>query len=166
MNQKTTIIVTIIAITIIGITTVYTLNNSKPNNGIQEAHSLLFSITKITQQAPQVNQIYYIKNMNTTNIMLRAEKYSTKGVEIYIVNGIQKKAWREIAGEWQDLSDTFTVVLETWKTTIEEHKETLSNWRGTGEYTYTDSDGVEIEIYDIKINLSIADSIFDPTIVI
>ena len=166
MNQKTTIIVTIIAITIIGITTVYTLNNIKPNNGVQEAHSLHFSISKITQDGPQGNQIYYIKNMNTANIMIRAEKYSTNGVEIYIVNGIQKKAWREIAGEWQDLSDTFTVELETWKATIEEHKETLSNWSGTGEYTYTDSDGVEIEIYDIKINLPLADSIFDPAIVI
>lgn len=166
MNQKTTIIVAIIAITIIGITTVYTLNNIKPNNGIQEAHSLHFSISKITREGTLGNQIYYIKKMNSTNIMIRAEKYSTNGVEIYIVNGVQQKAWREIAGEWQDLSNTFTVELEKWKATIEEHKETLSNWSGTGKYNYTDSDGVEIEIHDIKINLSIADSIFNPAIVI
>jgi hypothetical protein len=43
------------------------------------------------------------------------------------------------------------------------HMDALANWSGTGDYTYTDSVGTSYKIYNVVINPTLDDSLFQHT---
>jgi len=101
------------------------------------------------------------KNIGESNLKIRIE-ISSGGVElVYVVNGEQQKAWSYMDGQWTESSD-FSAEWDAWSSTLTGYKESLADWTGTGEWTYT-QDGTTVRIYDITVNPTLADSLFEPS---
>jgi hypothetical protein len=101
------------------------------------------------------------KNVGTSSMMIRVEISNGYNV-IDIVNGAQQKAWEYSGDQWQDLSDTFSAQWDAWKLTWQGYRDNLADWTGAGDWTYTDPNGDTVRIYDITVNPSLADSLFQP----
>jgi hypothetical protein len=125
------------------------------------ATSLQFSVTITHEGVSEGGYTYYAKNAGTDNLMIRIDYTSTSGSFIYIVNGAQQKAWMSSEGQWTDLSSSFASQWGTWHSTYEGYVTGLGSWAGTGDQTYT-SGGDTYRIYNISVNPSLADSLFQP----
>jgi hypothetical protein len=125
------------------------------------ASSLQFS-ADVTAGGTLTTYTYSAKNIGTSNAMLRIEWTGTEGNTIYIINGAQKQAWLYENGQWNNLSDYFTTYWTQWNSTFTGFKSNLIHWSGSGDYTYTDpNNGDTIRIYNISVNPSLADSLFE-----
>jgi hypothetical protein len=98
-------------------------------------------------------------------MMLRVEG-TLPGVSqdvIYIINGVQQKAWMYSNGQWTDISSTYNTQWSTWTSLFNDYLSGLSNWSGTGDYSHTNpSTGETLRIYDIQVNPQLPDSEFAP----
>ncbi len=70
-------------------------------------------------------------------------------------------------GTWTNVSSDFTNQWNTWVGTGKQWTLNLNaletNWSGTGDYTYTTPSGNNvIRIYNVVINPTLADSLFQP----
>jgi len=81
------------------------------------------------------------------------------GSFVYIVNGALQQAWMQTGGQWIDLSSSYTSQWSSWNSAFTGYKNSLAGWAGVGDYTYT-SNGETIRIYNIIVNPSLADSLF------
>ena len=79
---------------------------------------------------------------------------------IYIVNGATKQFWISTNGEWADLSSVYASQYATWFGIYNTYKDNLASWAGFGDYTYTAPDGSSVRIYDISVNPTLPDSLF------
>jgi len=103
---------------------------------------------------------YYAKNAGTSNLMIRIEFADpSDGNFVYIINGALQQAWMESGGEWTDLSSAFASQWSSWNSTFTGYQNQLAGWAGVGDYTYT-AGGDTIRIYDVAVNPSLADSLF------
>ena len=104
---------------------------------------------------------YYAKNAGTSNLMIRIEfaDPSSGGNFVYIINGALQQAWMESGGEWTDLSSAFASQWSSWNSTFTGYQNQLAGWAGVGDYTYT-AGGDTVRIYDVAVNPSLADSLF------
>jgi hypothetical protein len=128
--------------------------------GIAGASSLQFSVSATHAGVSQGTYTYMAKNLGTSNLMIRIEATTSTGDNfIYIVNGAQQKAWMCSNGEWLDLSDAFTTQWNTWDSQWEGYQNNLAGWTG-GDHTYTAPNGDTVRIYNITVNPSLADSLF------
>lgn len=167
MNQKTLVIAVIVVVAVVAVGIgVYLATQSGGGGGgggttpdVAGASSLQFSVD-ITGGESQGTYKYMAKNIGTSSMMIRVEITSADGDVIYIVNGAQQKAWGYSGGEWVDLSDTFSDQWDAWNSMWVGYKESLVDWTGTGDWTYTDPQGNSVRVYDIAVNPSLADSLF------
>jgi hypothetical protein len=166
MNQKKLIIAVVIFITIAiaaVVAGVYLATRSGDGGGIAGASSLQFSVTVTYNGTTQGNYTYMAKNAGTSNMTIRIETTNTAGLNIiYIVNGAQNKAWVYSNGQWQDLSDAFTTQWTTWSWQLKEYRDNLAGWT-SGDWTYTAPNGGTVRVYNIAVNPSLADSLFQPS---
>jgi hypothetical protein len=82
---------------------------------------------------------------------------TTAGQEfVYIINGAQQKVWIYAAGQWIDMSGSFSEYWGTWEGAFEGYQTDLSGWTGG---TYTSPDGT-VTIHDIIVNPTLDDSLF------
>jgi hypothetical protein len=178
MNQKTLaiVVIAVVIVAVIGVGAYWALssgggNDGGDNNGgdtnggtttgVADASSLQFSVD-ISGGESQGTYTYSAKNIGTSNMMIRID-ISTADVDFdYIVNGAQQKAWTYVGGEWMDLSDAFSNEWDSWNLTLQDYTNNLSSWTGAGDWTYTDANGYTIRVYDITVNPSLADSLFEP----
>ena len=167
MNQKTLaiIIVAVIAVAVVAVAAYYLMNNGDDNVEdiitVENASSLQFSVS-ITREGETYETMYWAKNIGTSDLMIRVEIPDTSGDLIYIVNGADQTAWASTAGEWTDLSDTFSEQSDMWSLTTDGYQDELSTWI-EGDWTYTDaSDGSEVRVHDITVEPTLADSLFAP----
>jgi hypothetical protein len=128
--------------------------------GVAGASSLQFSVD-VTSAGVSHSSIYMAKNVGTSSMMIRVEITTSEGNYIYIVNGAQQKAWGYAGGEWTDLSDTFSDQWSSWNSTWTGYESNLLNWSGSGDYRYTAPNGDSVRVYDISVNPSLADSLFE-----
>jgi hypothetical protein len=138
--------------------------NGETTNGetnVGNASSLQFSVS-IVREGESYETMYSVKNIGTSDLMIRIDLSTTEGDIVYIVNGVQQKAWEYVGDEWNDLSDAFSAQLDMWDPTVQGYTDNLSSWTGVGDWTYTDADGTPVRIYDITVNPSLADSLFEP----
>ncbi|MGD0329424.1 MAG: hypothetical protein ABSB40_03135 [Nitrososphaeria archaeon] len=107
---------------------------------------------------------YYAKNRGTSNEMLRLDTNGTKGNLIYIVNGVQQKAWVYTGGTWTNLSAEFTTIFNQTNTAIVGYQKMAIYLTGIGgSYTYTEANGEgTIVVYNVLVNPSLPDSLFQP----
>lgn len=168
MNRKTLIIAAAVFAVVAGVAGVYFATRGGGGGGgggggttpdIAGASSLQFSVD-ITGGESAGTYKYMAKNIGTSSMMIRVEIASAEGDVIYIVNGAQQKAWGYSGGEWIDLSDTYSDQWDAWNAMWVGYRDSLLDWTGTGDWTYTDSQGNSVRVYNIAVNPSLADSLF------
>lgn len=124
------------------------------------ASSLQFS-EDITSGGNLSTYKYWAKDIGTSNVAIRIEWTSSAGDYIYIVNGALRQAWVSVNGQWTDLSSYFSVYWNQWNSTFSGiNANLISHWSGSGDYTYSDSNGDSVRIYGIAVNPSLSDSLF------
>ena len=135
--------------------------NGGTTTDVAGASSLQFSVSFTEAGVGTDVSTYRVKNAGTSNVMMRIDTALATGEDyIYIINGAQQKVWIYGDGEWTDLSVAYDTYWNTWFTTWEGYTTSLEDWTG-GDWSYT-SNGATIRIYDIYVNPSLADSLFEP----
>jgi len=124
------------------------------------ASSLQYTVSVNPVDSESVEYTYMIKNAGTSSLMMRIEMESSGESFIYITNGAQEKVWIYSEGEWMDLSDLFPTYWDTWNSAWEGYRTNLLDWTGVGDWSYTTPNGDTVRIYDIIVNPSLADSLF------
>jgi hypothetical protein len=136
---------------------------SSTSANVAGASSLQFTETVTNSSgAVQGTYTYSGKNIGTSSMMMRIEISDVPSSDnvVYIVNGALQQAWLETGGQWTDMSSAFASNWSSWKSTFEGIQNNLTSWAGTGDYTYTDPQGDSVRIYNISVNPSLADSLF------
>jgi hypothetical protein len=175
MNQKgiSTLVIAVIVVVVVavvGVGVYLAMSNTGGSGGngdttpdIEGATSLQFSVEVTSEGTSWGTNTYMAKNIGTSDMMIRIEIESSDGDFVYIVNGAEEEAWAYADGEWTDVSDTFSDQWASWNSTWQGYQDSLTDWTGTGEWTYTDTDGSSVRIFDIAVNPTLADSLFQPT---
>lgn len=127
--------------------------------GVEGANSLRFKVTVDPVDSESVEYTYMIKNAETSNMMMRVEMESAGEEFVYILNRPQQKVWVYSAGQWMDFSNTYQTYWDTWNSAWEGYRTNLLDWTG-GDWAYTTPNGDSVRIYDIDIDPSLADSLF------
>lgn len=173
MDQKTIAIVVIVVVivAVIGVAAYWMLSSGGTGEpeptptptatptGIEGANSLEFTVD-ITGGTAEGTTNYYAKNIGTDDLMIRVECEYGEMTLTYIVNGALQKAWADEGTGWVDLSDTFSDQWALWQPTYQVYEDELGTWT-EGEWTYTADDGSEVRIYNITVNPSLEDSLFE-----
>jgi hypothetical protein len=108
------------------------------------------------------------KNVGATDMVLRIDLLGGEsGNYTYIMDHGTQTAWLSNNGTWTNVSSDFTNQWNTWVGTGKQWTSNLdalaTNWSGTGDYTYTTATGnTVIRIYNVAINPTLADSLFQP----
>jgi flagellar basal body-associated protein FliL len=131
-------------------------------SNVAGASSLQFTATVTNSSGQsQGTYTYYAKNAGTSNLMIRIEFTDPSGDNfVYIINGALHQAWVESGGQWTDISSAFSSQWSTWNTAFTGYKNSLVNWSGVGDYTYSSPNGDTVRITNINLNPSLADSLF------
>ena len=136
--------------------------NGGTTTDVAGASSLQFSVSFTEEGVGTDVSTYRVKNAGTSNVMMRIDTALATGEDyIYIINGAQQKVWIYGDGEWTDLSVAYDTYWNAWSTTWEGYRTSLADWTGLGDWSYTEG-GATIRIYDIYVNPSLADSLFQP----
>jgi type II secretory pathway pseudopilin PulG len=143
-----------------GTTDTGTEDTSGTTADVGEASSLQFKVSVNPADSESVDYTYMIKNAGTSSLMMRIEMQSAGESYIYIINGAQQKVWIYSDGEWMDFSEMYPTYWETWNSAWQGYHDSLLDWTGYGDWTYTTPNGDSVRIYDISINPSLADSLF------
>jgi hypothetical protein len=166
INRKTMIVLGVIVIIVVAIVAGVLLAMQSgggvggTGGSIAGASSLKFN-ADVTVSGTSATYTYYAKNIGTSNAMLRVEGTAPTSF-IYIINGAQKQAWAYESGVWTNLTDYFQTYWGQWNSSFTGMKTNLGHWSGSGAYTYTDpTTGYSIKIYNIAVNPSLADSLFE-----
>lgn len=158
------ILAVVVAAVALSLNSFGTFTNTSQSQNVQQASSLKFSVSSTGTSEPYAYTLQ-VKNIGTQDMMLRVEG-TLPGVSqdvIYIINGVQQKAWMYSNGQWIDISSTYNTQWSTWTSLFNDYIAGLSNWSGTGDYSYTNpSTGETLRIYDIQVNPQLTDSIFAP----
>ncbi|MCW4044286.1 MAG: hypothetical protein NWE94_02065 [Candidatus Bathyarchaeota archaeon] len=168
MNQKT-LVIAVVAIIVVAAVVAGVYLATQGGGGatptpspsatptVADATSLQFSV-EITGGDAAGTYTFKAKNIGQSSMKIRID-ISSGGVDlVYIVNGEKEKAWVYMSGTWTE-SD-FATDWDAWGTTLTDYKESLADWTGTGDYTYTEN-GTTVRIYNITVNPSLADSLFE-----
>jgi hypothetical protein len=138
-------------------------------SSIASATSYEFNETGTASNGTVLDTIYYAtKNLGTSNVELIEVVNSSSGGTIeYIVNGVQQKAWVYSAGQWTDISSSYTSQLSTVESTAGIYVNMLKAYGGSGSFTYTvpsgqPNAGDKATFTNIQINPSLPDSMFQP----
>lgn len=163
IRRKTMIALLAIAIVAVAIVAGVFLATRGGGGNVAGANSLQFS-SEYTFQGGSTTYTFSAKNIGTSSTLLRVEGTGENGPFIYIINGAQEQAWVYENGAWTNLTAYYSSTWGQWISTFSELKGELSNWSGFGDYTYTDqSSGHTIRIYNVTMNPSLADSLFEPS---
>jgi hypothetical protein len=171
MNQKT-LVIAVVAVVVIAVVVAGVYLATRGGGGgptptptptatptVADASSLQYSV-EITGGETAGTYTFKAKNIGESNMMIRVD-ISSGGVELsYVVNGAQQKSWMYMDGTWTE--STFATDWDDWSATMTDYKESLADWSGTGEYTYTVGD-TTVRIYGITVNPTLADSLFAPS---
>lgn len=167
INRKTMIALGVIAIIVVAVVAGVILATRGGVGGggtggdVAGASSLQFS-ADVTAGGVKTTYTYSAKNIGTSNAMLRIEWTSSGADNIYIINGAQKQAWIYGDGVWTNYSDFYSEYWSDWNSTFTGIRNSFaSHWSGS-DYTYTDpSTGDTVRIYNVSVNPSLADSLFE-----
>ncbi|MGD9130368.1 MAG: hypothetical protein PVH73_02180 [Candidatus Bathyarchaeota archaeon] len=124
------------------------------------ASSMQFKVSVDPADEESVTYEYMIKNAGTSSLMMRIEMESADEEFIYIINGAQEKVWICSDGEWMEISELYQTYWETWNTAWQGYQTSLLDWTGFGDWSYTTANGDSVRIYDINVNPSLSDSLF------
>lgn len=179
-SSKKIIAIIVIAVVVVAVVIgAYILMNQNPNNNtspttnptgsptgniFEGANSLKFTVTATeASSTEQMSYTYYAKNIGTQNMMLRIDMTIGTDTMAIIVNGVTKQSWANYGGEWMDMSEYFEQDWADWQETWAEMENDLSEWTGTGEWTFTDpGTGDTVTVSGVEKNANLSDSLFSP----
>jgi hypothetical protein len=128
---------------------------------VANATSLQFDVN-ITTSGVVGTYNFAAKNLNSSDILLRVDSnpvVSDGTIYSNIMYASNQTAYSNATGTWA-VSD-FATDWPTWSTEFENYKTQLtSNWSGTGDLSYTDASENAIVIFNIKVQPSLPDSLF------
>ena len=145
------------------------MNSGGKTVKVADATSLQYNAEVSYQGATPILFNWTAKNVGATDMMLRIDLLGGEsGNYTYIMNHGTQTAWVSSNGTWTDVSSDFTNQWNTWVGTGKQWTNDLNrlatNWSGTGDYTYTNSTtGTTIRYYNVAINPTLADSLFQHT---
>jgi hypothetical protein len=158
------VVIVIVAIAAVGVGVYLAMQGG--GGGVANATSLQYN-SEVSYQGATPNLFNCAaKNIGATDMMLRIDILGGEsGNYTYILNHGTQTAWMAVNGNWTDVSSDFTNQWDTWVGTGKHWTNDLdrlaTNWSGTGDYTYTNSTtGTTVRYYDIVINPTLADSLF------
>jgi hypothetical protein len=163
------LVAVIIIVVVLAVAGTYVLMNTGKTVKVGDATSLQFSAEVSYQGATPIITNWAAKNVGATDMVLRIDLLGGEsGNYTYIMNHGTQTAWVSSNGTWTDVSSDFTNQWNTWVGTGKDWTNHLNrlttNWSGTGDYTYTNSTtGTTIRYYDIAVNPTLADSLFQHT---
>jgi hypothetical protein len=143
------------------------MNNGAKTVTVADATSLQYN-SDVTYQGDITQFKWAATNMGATNMALHIDiLHGQQGNYSYILNSGDKTAWVAVNGTWTNVSSDFTNQWNTWVGTGQRWTNdlnALTNWSGTGDCNYNDSARmVSIRIYNVAINPTMADSLFQHT---
>jgi len=124
---------------------------------IASATSLSFNVDS-TAGGVTSTMTFKAKDIGSSNMKIRIEGTAAGQEFKYIINGAQQKLWIYAAGQWMDLSSSFSEYWGTWNQAFTGYTGSLSGWTGG---TWTSPDGT-VTISDIVVNPDLSDSLFQP----
>ena len=138
-----------------------------PTSAVEGATSLGFKVNATIGGNNELHA-FTAKNLGTADILLRVDMIDAQGnVFVYLFNQTAQTLWISVSGEWMDQSTEFA---SYWNgansatigyTAFDGYKTKLAtNWSGSGDYDYTSGEDT-FHIYDIAVNPSVADSLFE-----
>ena len=165
MNKKMMYaLVAIVVIVVVAVAGAYVLMNNGSGGvtyTVANAKSLQYDVN-VTYQGTTSLSRFTGKNLGASNMMLRVE-LSGSGQDNYtiILNGEDQTAWQALNGNWTDVSNTYNDRMtngcgKQWTTFVD----ALANWSGTGDCNYTDTAGTSYKIYNVAINPTVDDALF------
>ena len=171
MNKNTTyalVAVVVIIIVVAVVAGAYVLMN--PSGGgentytVANATSLQYD-ADVTAQGTTITYKFAGINLGTSNLTIRVDLLGGEaGNFSYILNGGEQKAWAKTDSTWTDVSSDFTNQWAGWGTEWTNNVNALGAWTtGSGDVTYTNANGDSILIYNISLNPTLADSLFQPS---
>ena len=138
-----------------------TTNNGGTTVDVSGASSLQFKVTMDPADGDSIDYTYSVKNAGTSSLMMRIEMQASGESFIYIINGAQAKVWMYSGDQWMDFSEMYPTYWETWNSAWQGYHDSLLDWTGVGDWTYTTPNGDTVRIHNITINPSLADSLFE-----
>ncbi|MEM2874832.1 MAG: hypothetical protein QW567_02245 [Candidatus Hadarchaeales archaeon] len=130
---------------------------------IAQATSLQFDVEARDASGNMVTSgTCYMKNIGQSNAKIRMDM-TAQGTQVkIIIDAASQKFWLW-SGEtgWMDMSGYMNP--DVYESMAQGYRSSLSNWGGTGEYTYTSSEGHSVRIYNIHVNPALSDSLFTPS---
>jgi len=169
ISKLVIVVIAVIVLLVVGVAAYWTMGSGGGDGVVDDggttvdvagASSLQYKVSVNLVDSESVEYTYMIKNAETSDMMMRIEMESSGESFIYIINGAQQKVWVYSEGEWMDLSDFFPTYWDTWNSAWEGYRTNLLDWTGVGDWSYTTLDGDTVRIYDITVNPSLADSLF------
>ena len=176
MNKNTMyalVAVVVIIVVVVVVAGAYVLMNPSGGGGgggggentytVANATSLQYD-ADVTSQGMTLTYKFAGINLGTSNLTLRVDLLGGEsGNFSYILIGGEQKAWANADGTWTDVSSDFTNQWNAWGTQWTANVDALASWSGTGDYTYTAANGDSVKIYNISVNPTLADSLFQPS---
>ena len=169
INRKTMVVLVVIAIIVVAAVVGVLLatrggggsGGGSGGTSVAGASSLQFNADIAVNATTTYKYTYYAKNIGTSNAMVRVE--ISDGISmIEIVNEAQQQAWVCENGAWTNATGSFSNYWSAINSGFASTKSELSNWSGSGSYTYTDpTTGYSIRFYNIVVNPSLPDSLFE-----
>jgi hypothetical protein len=160
------LVAVVVIIVVVAVAGAYVLMNS---GGVKvaDATSLQYDVD-VTYQGDITLFKWAAKNVGATDMALHFDiLHGEQGNFTYILNSGDQTAWMAVNGTWTDMSSDFTNQWNLWVGTGKQwtgNMNALANWSGTGDCTYTGSTtNSTFRIYNIVINPTIADSLFQHT---
>jgi hypothetical protein len=159
----------IVIIVVVAVAGAYVLMNGGNTVKVADAKSLQYNADVSYQGAAPVVFTWTAKNVGATNMVLRIDLMGgASGNYTYVMDQGAQTAWWLNNGTWTNLSSDFTNQWNTWVGTGKQWTRNwdalTTNWSGTGDCTYTNSaTNTTIRIYNVVINPTLADSLFQHT---
>ena len=175
MNKKTMygiVAAVVIVIVVVVVAGAYVLMNPGGGGGgggedvitAANATSLQYD-ADITSQGATVKYQFAGRNLGAANETLRINLLAGElGNYSYILNAGDETAWMAVNDEWTDISSEFLTQWDSWGAQWNANVNALGTWTtGTGDISYTATNGDSIRIYNISLNPTLADSLFQPS---
>ena len=124
---------------------------------VADADSLQFAVDA-TSDGMTSTVKYYAKGLGTSVTMIRIEVVVPDMGDIVYLFGGDHTVWSNDVGTWTDYTEQFAAQWDQWWPVFEGYVDSLAHWT-EGEYTSPDGN---VRIYNIVINPTLADSMFEP----
>lgn len=138
--------------------------SGESGSGITSASSIEFKIDLETPETGKSTTRYRARNLDATpdfriDTTMGGQEFS------YILNGSEEKGWVYSNGKWTEFTEMpgfdWDTYWNQYHSSYEEYSNELAEgWTG-GDYEWS-SGGYSYKLYDIEVNPSLSDSIFQP----